>query len=364
MSSGQIIKKIVIAVAIVIAVVGVYRWMTADDESVNANSTNPAAGQVSGINLTNQLQIDRLDAPESQGSNQPFKTGVESLPRSLQGTDVDGEIIIDGNKNLVPTRGLRRLYDYFLSALGEESADTIDARVEAYITSRTPEPAGSTAVNLYYQYKAYLKQLSRLQEKYGSLQMQAAESGELDLNTVRQRQYDINAIRNQMFDQQTIQAFFETDDQLQEYNIAMIEIANNQMMSEEEKRQARLDYVSRLPDSLIKQRVVQKENMETLMARTERLQKSGASDAELFAMRAELVGIPAAERLAEVDKKNRDFDARFEQYQSAKQQIISSTQDKPTQQNEIQRLEQQLFSDAEQKRLTGYERLKNQQQTN
>lgn len=30
------------------------------------------------------------------------------------------EIIIDENKQLVVTEGLRRLFDYFLSALGEE----------------------------------------------------------------------------------------------------------------------------------------------------------------------------------------------------------------------------------------------------
>ena len=41
-----------------------------------------------------------------------------SLPKSLQGTQVDGEIIIDENKQLVVTAGLRRLFDYFCQHKG------------------------------------------------------------------------------------------------------------------------------------------------------------------------------------------------------------------------------------------------------
>lgn len=361
MNSGQTFKKILIAIGMVVAVIVVYRCITADEVSESVQPSHESEGRVTGLNMGDNPQESGLDGSSAKGLNQPFKTGVESLPRSLQGTDVDGEIIIDGNKTLVPTRGLRRLYDYFLSALGEESAETIDARVEAYITSRTPEPAASTAVTLYHQYKAYLQQLSGLQEQYGHLQMQATKAGELDLNAVRQRQYDISNVRTQLFNAETIQAFFESDNQLQEYNLAMIEIAKNDSLTDAQKEHARLDYVSRLSDSTIKKRVLQKENMQTLMARTERLQKSGASDAELFAMRAELVGIPAAERLAVVDQKNKDFDNRFNTYQTAKQKIIASTKDKSVQQEQIKALENQLFTDVEKNRLAGYAQLKQQQ---
>lgn len=361
MKTGQTIKRILLAILLIIMVVMLYRWLSSDKEiEVKEEAT---ASQNQQYDMPELMANDDTQTMNNNGSGQSgtFVTGVENLPRSLQGTDVDGEIIIDGNKNLVPTRGLRRLFDYFLSAMGEESAQTIDARVETYIKSHTPEPAASTAVALYHQYKTYLQQLSAVQERYGNLQLQATQAGELDLNTIRQRQFEVKSIRNQLFNPETVQAFFETDDQLHDYNVAMIEIAKNDNMTEEQKRQARLDYVSRLSDPTIKERVLQKENMETLMTRTERLKQSGASDSELFAMRAELVGIPAAERLAEVDQKNKDFDSRFEQYRSAKQRIMTTTNDKATQQAQIKELEQQLFNEAEQKRLAGYAQLKSQQ---
>ena len=85
-----------------------------------------------------------------------------SLPKSLQGTQVDGEIIIDENKQLVVTAGLRRLFDYFLSAQGEEPLTQIEQRVIAYIREHTPEPAASQAVNIFQNYLTYLTAVSQL----------------------------------------------------------------------------------------------------------------------------------------------------------------------------------------------------------
>ena len=109
----------------------------------------------------------------------------------MQGTDVDGEIIIDENKQLVITEGLRRLFDYFLSALGEEDEAVIYARVESYIRSHTPEPAASQAVTIFDQYVAYLKAIPAIESRYGNLQLQATKNGELDLNVVTQQQQDV-----------------------------------------------------------------------------------------------------------------------------------------------------------------------------
>lgn len=289
-----------------------------------------------------------------------FKTGEENLPRSLKGTTVDGDIIIDENNKLVPTRGLRRLYDYFLSALGEETSDTIDARVEAYITSRTPEPAASTAVTLYYTYKNYLTRLSTMQDNYGNLQLQKTKDGEIDLNLIKQRHQDIIKIRNELFEPETAEAFFGSDDELEAHNIAVMEISQNPDLTDEQRKNAIQDYQSRLPDSTIKQRIMQKQNFQNLMERTEQLKAQGATKAELFAMRSEMVGVEAAQRLSNVDDVNQAFDDRFNEYTKLKQQIEASDSSEASQQAQIQAVEQRLFNETERKRLTGYALLKSQ----
>lgn len=44
---------------------------------------------------------------------------VAPLPTSFRGTSVDGSFSVDASGNLLITRDIRNLFDYFLSAVGE-----------------------------------------------------------------------------------------------------------------------------------------------------------------------------------------------------------------------------------------------------
>lgn len=298
---------------------------------------------------------DRNDSTSATAQNSTrFTTGLEHLPRSLQGTDVDGEIIIDDNRQLIVTEGLRRLFDYFLSALGEEDEAVISARVERYIRHHTPEPAASQAVVLFDQYTAYLKAMPEIEKRYSMLQLQATKSGELDLNAVAQQKQEVATLRQQYFDKPTITAFFMSEDEYDDYSMAMVRIHQNPQMSEAQKYAAVQDYISRLPDNTIKTNIEQQANLNALITRTDMMKTQGASPEALYNMRRELVGAPAAARLAQMDQEDASFDKRFTQYQSQKQRLLSQNTDHTRAQKQIDELEQQLFSDTERKRLIGY----------
>lgn len=255
---------------------------------------------------------------------------------------------------MVVTEGLRRLFDYFLSAIGEEDEAVIFARVERYIRHHTPEPAASQAVAIFGNYVAYLKALPDIEKRYGNLQLQASKSGELDLNAIAQQKQEVASLRQQYFDKTTIEAFFGAEDNYDDYSIEMVRINQNEQMSEAQKQTARQDYVSRLPDGAIKTNILQQANLNELMARTERMKAAGASPEALYNMRRELVGAPAAERLAQVDQEDANFDQRFTQYETQKAQLLSQSANPVEAQSQIEQLEQQLFDDAERKRLSGY----------
>lgn len=296
-----------------------------------------------------------------------FVTGLEQLPRSLKGTEVDGEIIINESSELVPTRGLRRLYDYFLSALGEESNATIDARVEAYILNTTPQPAAAEAIKIYHQYQNYLKQMSSLQQQKMRLKNEVFDPSTvtnnnelIDIAAIKKQQKHIKSIRKQWFSSAVESAFFDIDDQLLAYNTQMLKIAQDKTLTQEQKQKAKQQYLKSLPDNLTKQQAEQQKNLDQLLRRTQNMKQRGAIPEQLFEMRTELVGVQAAERLQALDEKNQDFDRRFERYQQQKQKILNSTQSEVVKNQELQELEQKLFSKKEQKRLIGYEQFKQQ----
>ncbi|WP_435979968.1 lipase secretion chaperone [Psychrobacter sp. DM4] len=347
-----------VIIAIVIAVtIAVILWFKPDKSAATVLADTSTTVSNGSTNAMTDMSdpYNGLEVSSTQ-TNTEFTTGLERLPSSLQGTQVDGEIIIDDNKQLVVTEGLRRLFDYFLSAMGEEDEATILARVESYIRHHTPEPAASQAVAIFNQYVSYLKQLSKIEASYGNLQLQATKAGALDLNVVGQRKQDVSNLRKQIFDDETIKAFFSSDDSYDEYSVAMLEIEQNQLMSDMQKNAARQDYVSRMPDGDIKSNIKQQANIGELIERTEQMKAKGASAQELYNMRRELVGAPAATRLAKIDVEDANFDQRFMQYQAQKQQLL--TQNPDNAQIQINQLEQQLFDDAERKRLTGYAALK------
>ncbi|MGX8220679.1 lipase secretion chaperone [Psychrobacter celer] len=341
----------IIAVVIIVIAAAVIMWFKPDSQRMEAAQSASIASESTLSTALNSEQTEQTASAQNQSA---FVTGLERLPRSLRGTQVDGEIIIDEHKQLVVTEGLRRLFDYFLSAIGEEDEAVIFARVESYIRHHTPEPAASQAVAIFGNYVAYLKALPDIEKRYGNLQLQASKSGELDLNVIAQQKQDVANLRQQYFDKTTIEAFFGASDSYDDYSMEMVRINQNEQMSEAQKQAARQDYVSRLPDGAIKTNILQQANLNELMARTEQMKAAGASPEALYNMRRELVGAPAAERLAQVDQEDANFDQRFTQYEAQKVQLLSQSANPAAAQSQIEQLEQQLFDDAERKRLSGY----------
>ena len=355
----------VIIAVIVVLVVAIIWWFKPNDNSkLSSQAVSTVLDSQASAKSTDEASSDSGMSKKSKQSTIKFTTGLESLPRSLQGTDVDGEIIIDENKQLVVTEGLRRLFDYFLSALGEEEEATVYARVESYIRSHTPEPAASQALAIFDQYVAYLKAMPEIEKKYGTLQLQATQSGELDLNVVTQQKQDVARLRQQRFDKETIIAFFGAEDEYDDYSMEMVRISQNSQLSDAQKEAARQDYISRMPDNATKTNIAQQANLNELMTRTEQMQAKGATPEALYNMRRELVGAPAAARLAQVDQADASFDKRFNQYQAQKQQLLTQSanqsQTQSQTQTQINQIEQQLFSESERKRLTGYAALQQQ----
>ena len=134
----------------------------------------------------------------------------------------------------------------------------------------------------------------------------------------------------------------------------MVRIEQNEQISGTKKQAARRDHVRRLPKSEIKTRTTPQANIGERTTRTEQMKAPGERREALYWMRRELVGAPAAERMAQVDREDASFDARFTQYEAQKQRLLGQGIDPAQARNQVEQLEQQLFDDTERKRLTGY----------
>jgi hypothetical protein len=102
------------------------------------------------------LAVDAVPSPPAPAIA-PLPSREDEMPRarSLRGTDIDGDLERDDRGRFLPTRQAVRLFDYYLSAEGEETDEAIAAHVLAYARRRLGEEEAQRAARLFAEYVDY-----------------------------------------------------------------------------------------------------------------------------------------------------------------------------------------------------------------
>lgn len=334
-------KSVAIFLALALAGIGgLLYWLAPDSNDTLAANDLPAPAATAAAGAAEPAH----QAPAS------FTTGVEGLPASLQGTDVDGELEVDANGHLKITGGIRRLFDYFLSAVGEEPIETILKRIRAYIRHKLPSEAAAEAERLLDSYVGYKKALEAIPEVQAS-------GNRFDVAALRQQKQQVQALRNSYFSPEVITAFFGDEDVYDNYTLARLEVMQNKDLSASQRAQQLAALQSQLPPQMQEQikTITQAQNLETL---TEDWKKRGGSAAELRQIRENLVGPEAADRLETLDKERASWDQRMDSWYSQRAAILNnqslSEQDK---QSQLDQLRNSQFSETERLRVQALERM-------
>jgi lipase chaperone LimK len=277
-------------------------------------------------------------------SNYQSKFGP--LAPSLKNTYIPIHFTITEDGQLVITRSIRTLIEYFLSANTEESIETIISRINELFDSVLNEPARSQAKSVLTQYLDYKQALVLIE------QQQSEEQSLSDTvpNYESALQYRKDA-RMKYLGQEIYDAFFARDDSLDDYTTGMLAINKNHDLSDDEKKQQALALESILPpeEQAIKKAEHQREELQINISKA---RAEGASESQIFQMRSQVYDQPTAERFAARDIQKLKWDNRFSQYRQSRHAILNSegmsSEDKAL---EIQALQAQTFSKLETKRL-------------
>lgn len=345
---------VILASGIIALLIACILWLKPTDAVKTANPLqhNTASTMPSGVLPSNQT-VTLANASSVSANATPLPISLAtSLPKSLQGTQVDGEIIIDENKQLVVTAGLRRLFDYFLSAQGEEPLSQIEQRVIAYIREHTPEPAASQAVNIFQNYLTYLTAVSQLDKPKAQPNPNVSA---LDLSAIKNQLRAVQQLQARYFDAKTREAFFGDEQALNDYNMTVVEANQNAQLSNDQ-RQAIIDkaqtaYIASVNDPNLQTKLTQQRNIDKLLAQTQQMQQQGATQSQINAMRSQYVSPEAVKRLEQLDQSEAQFAQRVATYQTQSNQILSKLGNVPQAQQQIVALQQTMFTPEERLRL-------------
>lgn len=275
-----------------------------------------------------------------------FRTGLEQLPPSLQGLDVPDDLLVDGRGRLVVNEALRRVFDHFLAAQGEEPAADTVARLRAWLAHRLPVPAAARAHAVLLSYLAYLDALRDLPAA------QAPAGAASDLADVRRRLAVVRGLRVQFMDSETVQAFFSEEDALADHRLARMAVLGDATLSAQERAEHLREARERLSPAQRAQMDVLTQ-VEDLQVATQALQARGGGEAELRSLRQSIVGDEATERLEVLDRSRARWQARVAAFRVARDALMADAALSETQrQAQLQAMVARDFSPVEALRLS------------
>ncbi|WP_374592763.1 lipase secretion chaperone [Aquabacterium sp.] len=244
-----------------------------------------------------------------------FKTGLEQLPASLQGTDVDGELPVDSSGHLRVVRGVRNCFDYFLSTIGEEPVQQVRERLQAYVRNQLKEPARAEALDLLNRYLDYRAALEQLVQQGGGQPASSVEA-------LRARLAQQLSLRQQRFSPTEHAAFFADEEQLGNYSVASLLIVRDASLSARDKAARLHELNATLPPEL-QEAVSARERYDQLTAVTQELRAQGASAEAVRAARVQIVGAEAADRLDALDAQRANWQSRLQAFQTQRAALMS-----------------------------------------
>lgn len=313
---------------------------------------NPLAPtpQPTAQSLPGQMTVPATAAPLAPVEATPAaaeSAALSSLPPSFAGTAVDGQFRLDDAGNLLISMDIRRIFDYFLSAYGEERIQTSIARLQAYIRSQLDEPAESQALALLEQYLDYKRHLIQLEKDLPQM---------ASLESMRQREQAVQNLRASIFSPEAHQAFFAQEEAYNQFTLQRLAIRHDQSLNEQQKAEAMDRLRATLPEDM--QEMLVPQLQAELRQQTAALQAQGAAPEQIRQLRLQLVGAEATARLEALDQRRQQWQQRLDAYRQEKARIeANSGLSEEDRQAAIASLAEERFDERERLRLDAAEQL-------
>lgn len=296
------------------------------------------------------IQAPKISTDQAGNTRLPAhhlnQQSVPALPPELVGLEPKAALSIDANHHLVPDRNLRTLFDFHLATLDREPMEMVLNRIRATLADRLDEPARSQALALLNDYVNYRLALTRIDQNLPP----GLDHDGFDLNALTLRQKALQAARAEHFTPQTHAAFFGEDEQLDNYTLERLAIERDEVLTEQQKAQQLAQLEHALPESIQRTRTRATINS-NLFEKTEAMRSNGATDADIFQLRAQNLGETAAANLAELDLQQQQWQSRLDHYRQEKARITNASLSPEDQQTAVSELQQRLFEGPERLRV-------------
>ena len=260
--------------------------------------------------------------------------------RSMEGTTPDGNVKQSADGVLVVDAELGHLFDYYLAGLGEKDLAAIRSEIERELDRRLKPGPAAQAKRLLASYLDYKRALVGLEQ-------QLKDGGDLALSA-RARLAATQKLRARFFSANEIAGLFSFSDAYDLDALARIDISLDPKLSDAQRSEKLAALDKKMSPAMREER-----EAPTRVLRTEesvqKMRAQGASDDEVYRVRAAAFSPEGASRLAQLDREESDWKQRISAYQTERASLP------PGAEALQQQLRSKYFSEEEQRRLGAYE---------
>ncbi len=229
--------------------------------------------------------------------------GAPPVPNSLRDTDSDGALEADRAGHLIITPEVRRFFDYHLSTAGEEPMSATRQRLRRAIEERLPAGTVREATDLLEVYLRYRELVAAL------------PAGRDDPAALAQRVEQLRNLRRSVFGERVAAALFGEEDERDTVVAEMHRVAADESLSPEQRRVAIEELEEKLPPTE-RQARQQAFGPLRMMQDEQALRDAGGSEEEVRLLREQRFGADAADRLSGLDREQREWKKRYDEYRA------------------------------------------------
>lgn len=261
---------------------------------------------------TDGVAADTMMSMVTVDKSKSLSSSTTPIPvNSWEGTDVAGDIHLDGAGNIIPDEALHELFDYIRSAVGQ--IDTVQMRAHLLDAGRQRKLI-----------VAQLAQLDGLFSKYLDY-LQAVSNIQLETSDVGSMRKVLDArhwMRRELLGFAMAEGFFSGSEAEDRYVLDRMEVMADKALTAEQRAQ-RLAVLSAAEPAERRAALQPSQDLIDLRSRTEQMRQAGASAEQIQAMRVQFVGTAAAERLMALDQAQATWGRRLQALEAARQNILS-----------------------------------------
>ncbi len=304
-----------------------------------------SATAVLAVSLVFFLNRTPAPAPVAASSSE---ANLFPFVRSLEGTRSDGDLKIAADDTLVVDAELGRMFDYYLSAMGEKSLDAIKVEAERELDRKLKPNAAKQAKRLLAQYLDYKRALVEVEKDQKLTGSTAA--------IVKARLAAMQKVRAQFFTAKEAEGLFGFSDAYDMDAVARIEVADDKSLTDAQKAEKLAKIDANMTPQLREEREAPLRIVKAEEA-VKAMREKGASEQDIYRFRSTTFSPDAAARLAEVDQEEAAWKTRIANYLAERNKIMSemAQQSESSRQAALAQLRMARFSAEEQSRLVAYE---------